>query len=164
MSSHNSGREYEIVVEKIIDKLNSVKEQLHLGKIEGEQRIKGKSGEWHMEVVAYDAGNGKPVLVECKHWSRKIPRDILAGLAYKIKDVGGERGIIVSTLGLQKGALDIAKHENIEVIILKREATSDNYDLVLPSRGRHHVGMSAVVKFKEELRFIGLSKRKKSKG
>jgi hypothetical protein len=48
--------------------------------------------------------------------------DAVRAVAYKIKDLGGSEGIIVSPLGLQSGASALAKYEGIKEIHLDAEA------------------------------------------
>jgi len=165
VSTHKKWENYEVVTREIINKLTDIKDQLQLDRIEDKQTIKGKSGEeWEMEIVAYDSENGKPVLVDCKHWSKsRIPRDIMASFAYKIHDIGGERGIIVVSTDLQKGAKRIAAIENIEVIKLNYDATADRFDLVLRDRGQHHLGLGGVAKIKDEVTLIRLTKGGKTR-
>lgn len=162
MSSNKEWENYEIVVQKLINKLDDVKTELKLGRIEGKRKMRGASGEeWEIDIIAYDSTDGKPVLVECKHWNRKVTRDILATLVYKIRDVGSDRGIIVTTSGLQEGAKRIADTENVDIIILKRGSSIYEFDLVLPTQSRHHVGLHGVVKFKDEVKIVNISKKKK---
>ncbi len=154
----NSGnwQDYERTVGIILDKLHDVKNQLGLSKIEGKQQLQGKSGTiWEIDAVAYDSRTGKPVIVECKHWRDKtIPQDVLASLAYKIRDIGGERGIVVFTQDLQPGAKKIAESENIEIIKLNYEATGDRFDLVLPKYGKSHLGLVGKVRIVDKIERI----------
>jgi hypothetical protein len=162
MSMVENWRNYEDAARKIIGKLNSMKDELRIEKITDKQKIKGKSGEeWEMEIMASDSESGKPILLECKCWAKPIPRDVIVSLAYKIKDVGGERGFIITTIGLQKGAKKIAELENIEIIKLNYDATADRFDLVLPNRGQHHLGVHAVGKFKDEVKMVRIPRIKK---
>ena len=161
MSLKKEWENYEIVVGQLINKLASVRNELGLGRIEGKRKMQGRSGEeWEIDIIAYDSADGKPVLVECKHWNRRVTRDILTTFVYKIRDVGGERGIVVTTSGLQKGARKIADCEHIETIILKRGSSMNDFDLVLPKQGKHHVGRESEVTLKDELKLVSISKKK----
>ncbi len=156
MQNDKSWKKYEQVTSFILNKLNDVKNELQLSRIEQKQRLKGKSGNlWEVDAVGYDAVNGKPVPIECKLRSKdKIPQNALADFAYRIHDVGCERGIMVTTIGLQEGAKKIAITENIEIIKLNKNATADRFDLVLPNRGQHHLGLGGKAKLKDEVTLI----------
>lgn len=163
MFQRGSWRNYEAIIRNLIDKLRNVKSQLNLTRVEPKIKIGGASGTtWEIDGIGYDANN-KPVPIECKLRSkRKVSQSILASFAYIIKDIGATRGIIVTPVGLQKGAKKIAEHENIEVITLNQNATSNEFDLVLPDRGQHHLGVHAVGKFKDEVKMVRIPRIKKT--
>ena len=50
-------------------------------------------------------------------------------MAFRIEDTGADGGIIVSPLGLQEGAKNIAGRKNIHIVILYEESTIENYVL-----------------------------------
>lgn len=84
---------------------------------------------WNVDGFGYDI-SGECILVECKHSStRKIEQNELAAFAYVIKDVGAKAGIIVTTLGLQSGAKQIAKSEDIGLLILDYNSTDKNFKI-----------------------------------
>lgn len=96
--------------------------------VESKQKIKGKFTEWEIEIVAYDDKTHKMVVGECKNWVKsKLTQEHIGGFAYRVKDLGAERGIIVNRKGLQKGAKKIASGENISSVILKPPFDPDNY-------------------------------------
>jgi RecB family endonuclease NucS len=158
MFQRGSWRNYEATIRSLIDKLRSVKNQLNLIKIEPKTKINGVSGTiWEIDGIGYDADDNL-VPIECKLRSKyKISQSILASFAYIIKDIGATRGIIVTPIGLQKGAKKIAEHENIEVITLNQNATSNEFDLVLPDRRQHHLGLHAVGRLEDEVHLVNLS-------
>ncbi len=125
----SSKRGWEIYEDATTDLLNNIRDQLGLRKIGTKQKVKGKSGtEWEVDVVVYNADDGRLVLVECKRRSKStLPQKTLAELAYKIDDTDAARGIIVTTIGLQEGAKKIAKAEKITEIKLDLNATTENY-------------------------------------
>lgn len=52
-------------------------------------------------------------VVECKLWSRPVPRDVVHTLRSKVQDVGAHRGLIFSENGFQSGAHEAAQATNI---------------------------------------------------
>jgi|GEM_PF-6999986 len=92
-----------------------------------DQTVRGESGNnWNIEVTAYDVDTNRLIIVECKRYKRKVNREMVGGFVYRIKDVGG-RGILVTTLPLQKGASLTVGHEKIAHIILKPDSTEHDY-------------------------------------
>lgn len=93
--------------------------------------LKGKKSGciWNVDGFGYD-NSGERVLIECKHSSnREIEQNVLAAFAYIIKDVEAKSGIIVTTRGLQSGAKQLAKAENIGLIILDYNSTDKNFKI-----------------------------------
>lgn len=93
--------------------------------------LKGKMSGciWNVDGFGYD-NSGERVLIECKHSSnREIEQNVLAAFAYIIKDVEAKSGIIVTTRGLQSGAKQLAKAENIGLIILDYNSTDKNFKI-----------------------------------
>lgn len=58
-----------------------------------------------------------------------LEQNIVASFAYVIKDVGAKSGIIVTTLGLQDGAKQLARAENIGLIRLHHDSTNKNFHI-----------------------------------
>ena len=119
MSSREKGDKYENITRQL---LLDIREKLGLSdKLESQQRIQGNCGtKWPVDLLAYDINTDKIVLVECRYRSKeKLKQDSdLAGFAYRIRDTNADRGIIVTTIGLQEGAEKVAEYENITPIKL----------------------------------------------
>jgi len=127
MSSVKNWKNYEDVTKQI---LSDVRDCLGLGRIEGKQKVRGKisGAKWEVDLVAYGATDEKLILVECKQRSNsKLRQSDLAKLAYTIEDTGADRGIIVTTIGLQDGAKKIAGAEKITEMRVDPTSTSENY-------------------------------------
>jgi len=149
MSSVKNWKNYEDVTKQL---LSDVRDYLGLGQIEEKQKIRGKiSGtEWEVDVVAYDATDGKLILVECRQRSNsKLSQESLAGFAYRVKDTGADRGIIVTTIGLQDGAKKVAGAEKITEIKLDYNSTSENY--IAQITNQIFVKLTDRIKFSESL-------------
>lgn len=129
MSSEKIWLRYEDVTRQL---LLDIKNFLGLNKVESKQKVQGNSGtEWEVDVVAYDNNTDKIILVECKHRSNSnLSQTLLGGFAYTIKDTNAQRGIIVTTIGLQEGAEKVAKYENITPIRLTIDVTNNSEDYI----------------------------------
>ena len=57
-----------------------------------------------------DHGFGFTVIVECKFWKRPIPQEKVFALKTIVEDVGAAMGILVSEVGLQRGAMEYLTH------------------------------------------------------
>jgi hypothetical protein len=110
--------------------LNEVAAHLGLDRVEGKQSIRGlRSGtEWEMDAKGCSQGTEAFIIVECRRYTTsKQTQERLGGLAYRIIDSGAEGGIIVTPLGLQKGAEKIAKAEKITSVKLRVDATPEQF-------------------------------------
>lgn len=97
-----------------------------LKRVEGKQTIHGRrSGtSWKIDAKGIREGNEGFVIIECKRYTTsKLNQEKLGGLAWRIKDTGTDGGIIVSPLGIQKGAAKIATSENILNVQLDANST-----------------------------------------
>jgi hypothetical protein len=119
-------QDYEQVSRHILEQMNEVFE-LGLKRVEGKQRLLGISGvvtEIDAKGVKLDDGT---VIIECRQKSKRLDLDAVRAIAYKIKDLGGSEGIIVSPLKLQKGGSVLAAYENIKHVILERNSTTTDF-------------------------------------
>lgn len=109
--------------------LNQFAEVFQLGSVEGKQLIAGESGtDWEIDAKGIKEGEEGFVIVECKrHTKARVNQEIIAGLAYRIKDTGAEGGIIVTPMPLQKGAEIVATHEGIKHVRLDKASTHSEY-------------------------------------
>jgi hypothetical protein len=110
--------------------LNEVAEHFGLDRVEGKQSIRGlRSGtEWEIDAKGCSHGTTAFIIVECRRYTAsKLTQESLGSLAYRIIDTGAEGGIIVSPLGLQKGAEKIAAAEKINSVTLSADATPEQF-------------------------------------
>jgi restriction system protein len=90
-------------------------------KIEAEHLgpIMGGGGEYKIDVlvkIEIFGGATIVVLVECKHQRRPVEREDVMVLEAKLRDVGAHKGMLFSTSGFQKGALQYATAHAIAAI------------------------------------------------
>jgi hypothetical protein len=67
-------------------------------------------------VIAPFAGSSHRILVECKYWNRNVGKAQAATFKAIVEDLGGEKGMIVSRRGFQRGAFSITRRTNIELL------------------------------------------------
>jgi len=112
--------------------LNKFAREFGLEKVEGKQKLKGvvPGTEYKIEAKGVAENEEKFIIIECRRYTTsKLDQERIGALAYRIKNTGGKGGIIVSPLGLQKGAQKIAKAENIVSVILNENSTTKDYIL-----------------------------------
>jgi hypothetical protein len=68
------------------------------------------------------------VIAECKYWNSPVERLHVDALATTVREVGAARGVIFSTKGFQSGAVTQAKHENIDLYVV-RDLTAEEWGL-----------------------------------
>lgn len=123
--------------------LGAIRDELGLERVEGKQSLPGKSGtSWELDAKGVRGDDGAIVVIECRRYttSRLKQKDI-AALACQIDDVNAAGGIVVTPIGLQKGAEILAQHKGISLVHLNAEAT--NTDFVLKFLERVVIGVSA---------------------
>ncbi len=76
----------------------------------------GQSYEIDLSFETTIAGARILILVECKCYSRPVGVDDVSEFAYKIRDIGAHKGILVTTTGFQQGAKTIAIREGIALV------------------------------------------------
>ncbi len=79
------------------------------------EHLEGVRGSHDVDVVVRQATAGIKQLwiVECKKWKRSVTQLHVSALAEIAKDVGADRGILLSESGFQAGAIRIARTSNI---------------------------------------------------
>jgi hypothetical protein len=127
MAKSSKWRTYEQVSSYL---LNNLRQEFGLAKVDGKQKLIGlETGtEWEVDAKGILNDGEGIVIVECRRYnSSKQSQEKLAGLAYRIKDTGAKGGIIVSKLGLQKGAKKVAEANNILSVIIDANSTPQNF-------------------------------------
>ena len=112
--------------------LRQFAQEFELDYVEGKQEIIGqRSGTtWKIDAKGVRQGNAGFVIVECRHYTRsRQNQEKVGGLAYRIIDTGADGGIVVSPLGLQKGAERIAAAENIISVRLDKDCNRHEFVL-----------------------------------
>lgn len=111
-----SSLDYEGFVRETYDALVSK----NLGQVLASKRYRGKrSGHNHQIDVSIElevAGLAILILVECKYYKRAVEVSDILEFAQRIDDIGAHKGVLVSTVGFQKGAIKIASGHGIALV------------------------------------------------
>jgi hypothetical protein len=132
--------------------LNEFAAEFKLSKVEGKQVVDGlRSGtKWEIEAKGIKEGDEGFIIVECRRYTTsKLSQEKIGGLAYRITDTGASGGIIVSPLGLQKGAKKIAKADNIVEVRLDPNSTPDNFAMSFLKKIM--IGLSETIKLTDKV-------------
>ncbi|QMS90988.1 restriction endonuclease [Nostoc edaphicum CCNP1411] len=149
-------RKYENYTRKILsdDRVQKYLQEyfnLHNLKIKPKRKLIGKKTgtKWEVDAYGYNIDNHL-VLIECKHYEKRcVVQNVIAAFAYIIKDVEAQRGILVTTLGLQSGAIKVAKNENIGLLKVDYNSTEKNF--VVHFSSNETKPSQAIVAFTEQL-------------
>jgi hypothetical protein len=108
--------------------LKQLREHFDLADVTGKQSFQGASGtDWEIDVVGIAKTTGKIVDIECRLTKGRQSQAKLAALAFTIKDVGGDRGIIVTPKPLQKGSKLVAQSAGITHFKLDSKSEANNF-------------------------------------
>lgn len=110
--------------------LNQFSDKFGLDRVEGKQEVQGKrSGTtWKIDAKGIKDGNEVFIIVECRRYTTsKQSQEKVGGLAYRIIDTGPDGGILVSPLGVQRGATKISAAENIIEVHLDENSTRHEF-------------------------------------
>jgi len=101
-------------------------------------KIMGKSEALHQIDVycEYSLANLKHKLcVECKQYKNKVKKSDIAAFSSILKDIGNDtRGMFITTIGYQNGAILLAREEKIELCTLNNLIKEVNVDMRLTIR------------------------------
>lgn len=71
------------------------------------------------------------ILVECKCYGHNVPVDDVEEFHSKLDDIGAQKGIIVTTMGFQSGALKAAKGRRIALALITPNSASQELSFVV---------------------------------
>jgi hypothetical protein len=87
------------------------------------RKYHGKSGTSHEIDVAFEtkiAHSKLLFVVECKFYSRPVGIEKVRDFAYRIGDIGAHKGLMVTNIGYQRGAMKVAKAEGIGLLVVAK--------------------------------------------
>jgi restriction system protein len=92
--------------------------ELHDFNVEHRRSLAGPDGEFEIDAVARFEALGIEflVLVECKHCKNRVKRETVQLLRDKLRSLAAHKGMVFSTGGFQKGAIEYATAQRIALI------------------------------------------------
>lgn len=109
--------------------------------------IMGRYSEHMRQVdVLVEDYEGKTLVIDAKHYSKKVDVKTVESFISMLKDLGADLGILVSEKGFTKSAINRAHYgeENIEVDILNLNELKEFQSIgALPYSGRHGIAANA---------------------
>lgn len=120
--NHNTSRDYERFVRQLVEQNLSGIDGLEVVSIEDNAKLTGLSGYVHQIDVAYTFrlwATDFLVIVECKQYSRSVGVDELLEFKSRIDDLRAHKGVFVTTVGFQAGAVEFAKANRIALIVAR---------------------------------------------
>jgi len=119
-------REYEIYVRDIMQALLNA-DGLKTVKVEHDVQVQGISRSHQIDVYwEYELGGVlHRVIINCKNYTSTVEVTHVETLAGVLNDLPGVRGLIVTTLGFQKGAIDYAKVHQIGLKVIRPPVEQD---------------------------------------
>ena len=113
--------DYELFTQRVMQELASNGQTVrhkhpYKGRISGRRIIVDVS--FDITVVG---GANILVLVECKHYSNTVEVGDVEEFHSKLDDIGAHKGIMVTTIGFQSGARDVAAGREIALALLTTE-------------------------------------------
>lgn len=102
--------EYEIFVGNLV-RILSANDLIVPPGIEHLKNFTGKTGETYEIDLSYRfriAEADYLTLIECKHWNRSVGRQVINCFRSIVDDIGAHKGIVVTTVGFQEGAVGFA--------------------------------------------------------
>lgn len=95
-----------------------------------DERLEGVRGAHNVDVVVRSRRAGLELfwVVECKWRRRRVEKLHVTALAEIVRDVGADRGVLLSEVGFQAGAVRMAHRSNVtlkSVAELREEATEE---------------------------------------
>jgi len=126
----NNGRDYETFVQKLQQALINSEEYLHQKNISIERNVKiidncGIDREFDLYWEYELAGVIYKTVIECKDYASKISIDKIDSFIGKIGDIPDIKPIFATKTGYQSGAEQKAKHNKIELLIVREQIDND---------------------------------------
>lgn len=129
--------QYEKFVAQVVAALVGV--EVRQGKIYT-GRLSGRRIKVDVSFVQHIAGGAEIVtLVECKHYKRKVPVDEVEEFHSKVDDIGAHKGIVITTVGFQAGAIKTAKGRGIALALLTTEPQAGEIRYIVAHAGKREL-------------------------
>ena len=103
-----------------------------------DERLKGLRSTHDIDVVVrgQHVGLHQLWLVECRHWNLPVGKVNVAALAAIVRDVGADRGLLLSDTGFQAGAIQLAERSQVTLTSLEELHEQSTGELLLLTLAR----------------------------
>ncbi len=111
--------DYEIFVQKVVAELFGVEidhQKMFVGRVSGREIKVDLSC-----VLSVGGGARLLILLECKYYNSPITVDAVEEFHSKLDDIGAQKGVMITTIGYQDGAIKTAKGRGIALALLTTE-------------------------------------------
>lgn len=110
-------RDFEKLCLDLLMKTKNFK-SIKVNTVQHNRKEKTSDGEFQLDgYIEYELLNVKhKVIIECKKYTRPVQRSVVMELKPKLESIGAQKGIVMSTSGFQKGAIEYAKQHGIGLI------------------------------------------------
>jgi len=105
-------REYQVLVAQLFRSLGL--------QASVEAVVQGARGIHAIDVLVEGQLGGLPVrwVVECKAWRTRVTKEKALALLAVVQDLGADKGVLVSEVGFQRGAIAMARNANLILLSL----------------------------------------------
>ena len=145
MSNYTAGKSYEDFVETVYKAiLEAERRNGSVGHVNLERRkkITSKSGTpaeidiyWEYTV----AGITHSVAIECRNYNKNVDIPGVRDFARKISDISGLKGLMVTKKGFSQNAIDEAKADNIDLLVIREHVAEDLAGRITKASIRIHI-------------------------
>lgn len=144
--------EYELFIQQFCQELLSCSgiQVYHLCEYTG--RISQRKIKVDVSFETHVLGAKVLVLVECKYYKSRVDVGDVEEFYSKLDDIGAHKGIIVTTIGFQDGAVKVAKGRGIALALLKEETNSSELHYITKGYDPDKHKMQEVSLFQGNLR------------
>lgn len=104
----------------VVAYLQSLKDSLQEFSVQHRTSLSGPDGEFELDALARFEALGAEFLVavECKHHKNPVKRELVQVLRDKVRSLNLHKGMLFSTGGFQKGAVEYALSQRIALVHL----------------------------------------------
>ena len=125
----NPNTEYERFTQEVYQQLLNYRHP-NIANVQHNIKLEGRSGCKHQIDVYWEYekdGVKHRVAIECKNYSKHVPKEKVCAFHSKISDLDGVEGIMVSKKGFQRGAIQYAKAYGISLQELREPEVGETF-------------------------------------
>jgi hypothetical protein len=125
-SKPKSWKSYEKLAAHILSHFADI---VGISSVEAKQRLQGQSGtRWEIDAKGICSDGAGFLVIECKERkSSRLNQRTIAALAFTVQDVGAAGAVIVTNIGLQKGAKKLTSQLGFHELYVPKECTFEDF-------------------------------------